>query len=625
MKSHDLRRGQIDILRCVYKDAYVECSVNPSPRDLLEIARRVEEEGESFLTITLPSFAKDFERSLANGRIDSNLFRGFRSMRNKRGKQRIPAFLQGIVSLLFDRTTGDLYEHPPECAHYIATLVRAVRQICRTFSKLESQCTPARERASIEEFAHIEQILQSHKVLEDDRADFIRASHLIWSNMFSDFNPDQCSPKHGPGTTSDGITGNQKYRWRSWHDRLEIYFPFIGFALPLGAADSKEFENVQYLSPEEELPSKVYLVPKTMKAPRVIAAEPLAAQYVQQALRSYLYRKIEGNQLTGSRINFRDQSVNQRLAVTSSKDGSMATLDLSNASDRVMHDLAMCMFQSNPDLLGAIESCRTLYFKLPDGSILGPSVKFASMGSALCFPVEAMYFYTICVIALLRKLELPFDTISVRKVGKRIHVYGDDIIVPANMADVVCDHLQKYLCKVNVNKSFWTGKFRESCGVEAYDGELVTPTYIRQYLPTNKHQHTEIISLVATANAFYLKGYWQTTRILLESIESVIGKLPIVDPDSPAVGRISFLSQPEGWDLPSTRKRWNEDLHRHEIRAYVVEPIYRTDKLDGYSALSKSLLSLERQVELDVTRDELHLERSARHGVAALKRRWVSV
>jgi len=638
-------QGLLDLVQIIYLDACTECAVNPDPRDVETIRRRVEDEGLSFLTITLPTYCRDFERSLANRRIDSNLFHGFRKRRA------IPAFLQGMLNLIFDGRTGELHDSPRATSVDICSVVAAIRQVCRCFNKLQATCSPERESEALEGFSSIEQFLAASKVPEADEHDFIRACRLIWDPIFGDFSLQELIPTHGPGATADGIRGNSKYRWQYWHERLEPYFPFLGFAYPLGFACSfsdealggpsgtsleEEFETIPFVSPESELPSRVIAVPKTLKGPRIIAAEPIAAQYAQQSLRSYLYGKIESHSLTGGRINFRDQSINQRLALISSASGEFATLDLSDASDRVLNSLAMRMFDGSPILRDAIQACRTTHAKLPDGRLVGPLEKFASMGSALCFPVEAMYFYTICVIALLKKLDLPFDHRSVYRVGSMIRVYGDDLIVPTDAAATVCDHLHQYMCKVNVHKSFWTGKFRESCGTDAYDGRVVTPTYVRHFIPTNRRQHTEIISVSATANAFYLRGYWHTAQHLWNKLEVLLGALPVVSSDSPAVGRISVLP---GVSVG----RWSNTLHRFEVKAWVVEPVYQPDTLESYAALAKSLLSLERreqsrsdqnekqaQVEWDWRKrlvasetDPAHLERVARHGVATLKRRWV--
>jgi len=257
------------------------------------------------------------------------------------------------------------------------------------------------------------------------------------------------------------------------------------------------------------------------------------------------------------------------------------------------------------------------------------------MGSALCFPVEAMYFYTICVLASLKYRNLPCTARNVYRVSRGIYVYGDDIIVPTDQADTVLDYLRKYNCKVNNAKTFVTGKFRESCGVDAYDGYEVTPTYIRKLRPENRQQADSIMSYVATANLFYKKGYWRAASLMYCTCERILGFLPYVSETSESLGRISFLGY-------QTLDRWDDSTHSFKFKGWVSQPIYRSDKIDGYPALQKTLLSLHRrdpsndepsvQSVYDRLRwleptsvDRKHLERSARRGLVTLKARWVPV
>jgi hypothetical protein len=304
------------------------------------------------------------------------------------------------------------------------------------------------------------------------------------------------------------------------------------------------------------------------------------------------------------------------LALSSSDDGQLATIDLSDASDRVPRSLALAMFRCNPDIQDAIDACRSDSAQMPTGEIISPLRKFASMGSALCFPVEAMYFYTICVVALLRIQNLPVTLRNIYQVSRDVHVYGDDIIVPATYAVSVLDHLQKYNCKVNANKTFYRGCFRESCGVDAYRGAPVTPVYIRSKRPKNRQNSSELVSWTSTANLFYLKGYWRTASLMRYYVEKVLGPLPYVSKESSALGHISYLGY-------RSYEKWNRKLHRLEIKAWVPSPVYRIDKLEGYAALSKSVLGLtDRKDPFDPT-DRSSLERSALHGAVTLKRRWV--
>jgi len=598
----------LGLLQVVYQDACNKCTADVYDyRDLETLRSRVENEGLSFLTITLPMFSRDFEQALEYGIIDSTLFRSF----GKSGS--IPAFLQGMTSQVFDRDTGRIYNDREDTS----TIIESVRQICLTFKKLEIDCSPERTMAAFNSYIAIEQSLEMFS-LPSDAAIFLAVSDILWSDCLLGVNPADLLPKHGPGTTAEGISGNQKYAWQSWHDRLEPYFPLINTAYPLGTPfDAEELKKITMQPEEKELPVRVISVPKTLKSPRIIAIEPVCMQYAQQGVRDALYDAIGFGRFSRGHVNFRDQSVNQRSAIRGSIDGQLATIDLSDASDRVPHELAIQMFRSNPDLRDAIDACRSTRAKMPSGEIVSPLKKFASMGSALCFPVEAMYFYTICVMALLRARDLPVTPRNVFKVSRRVYVYGDDIIVPKTNAVIVFDQLQKYNCKLNLNKTFYIGKFRESCGVDAYMGYEVTPTYVHTLRPENKQQASQLLSWTATANAFYKKGYWQTASFMIKIIERIVGPLPYVSEKSSGLGRFSYLGY-------CSANRWNSKLQRLEVRCWAPKPIYRTDRLEGYGALMKSFLGMEEsEKDSPVLSDTLHLERSALYGGVALTRRWL--
>lgn len=605
----------LEMATSIYRDACAKCIAEVSDlRDLDYIRSRVKDEGLSFLTITLPSFARDFEQSLQIGSIGSLSFRSFRKYKA------IPAFLRGMLSQLFNHETGRIYEQSDRFyADDRSVVVDSIRQICLAFEKLELDCSPDRVARSFANFAQLEHSFLSFSPPEEDQREFNRVSSVLWDNLMVNFDLSKVRPRHGPGGTAEHVSGNQKYVWRIWHDRLEPFFPIIDSAYSISAVDSQELQDVTIVLPELEQPVRVVGVPKTLKGPRIIAIEPCCMQYAQQAIRRELYSLIESYELTKGHVNFRDQSVNQSLAILSSKTGQLATIDLSDASDRVPRDLALEMFRSNPDLVGAIDACRSTRAEMPDGTIIDPLRKFASMGSALCFPVESMYFYTICVAALLKSQNLPVSHDNILKVIVDVYVYGDDIIVPSTHAITVLEYLQKYNCKVNLKKTFLNGSFRESCGVDAFDGELVTPTYLRKLRPKNRRQASELISWVETANLFYKKGYWETAQLMWHTCERVLGPLPYVSDTSSALGRVSFLGY-------RSAERWNRSLQRFELKAWSPRPIYRSDSIDGYSALQKSLSRLEgfdSSIEKLRRYDPLHLERSALHGGVALTLRWV--
>lgn len=103
-------------------------------RDVETLTRRIEDEGDSFLTITLPTFAKDFERSLELQRVDPQLFIGFAKMK----RSPLPRFLGGLTSRVFDSESGVLHDNP--CIDAVA----GIRQLTLAFGKIERSCSDGR-------------------------------------------------------------------------------------------------------------------------------------------------------------------------------------------------------------------------------------------------------------------------------------------------------------------------------------------------------------------------------------------------------------------------------------------------------------------------------------------------
>lgn len=250
------------------------------------------------------------------------------------------------------------------------------------------------------------------------------------------------------------------------------------------------------------------------------------------------------------------------------------------------------------------------------------------MGSALCFPIEAMAFFIAIVTSRLDKAGAPPTASAVKFYSSGVFVYGDDLIVPAGEAPSICQTLESFGFKVNSHKSFWNGNFRESCGMDAFNGHDVTPTYVRRPLPVDRADVHGIASAVALANQFYLAGLWRTARALRNLVESLLGPLasisqatakdielvldgrPVKGRYGAGLGWVSFSNAEtfDGWDINYQclrNKRW------------MVTPIRKPDPLSGDPALLKCFLLIG--VE-SIDRD--HLRTSVRYGNLALKRRW---
>jgi hypothetical protein len=482
--------------------------------------------------------------------------------------------------------------------------------------KILLDCTEKRIQGAFDGYIACEKEVKAWTLsINDQEIDrFGRVADLLFAHDLSALDlaiySTRHQPRHGPGATAERISANSKYSLQVWTQRLEDgCFPADQFVIA-NASFFDELESVDFLEPEAEIPVRVITVPKTMKTPRIIAIEPVCMQYAQQSILEILVPTLEqSNYLFGS-IGFTDQVPNQRLAKIGSETGDLATIDLSEASDRVSNLLVKRLFMNYPSLARAVQACRSERADVP-GHGVQTLTKFASMGSALCFPVEAMVFLTIILCAYEKELSRTLKKEDISYILQQVRVYGDDIIVPTHLVRHVCSELTIFGLKVNANKSFWTGKFRESCGRDYYDGHDVTVTYVRRNLPCKRGNASETASAVALRNQLYKAGLWNATKVL----DELIGRLapfPNVAETSPVLGRHSFL----GYET----QRLSPTTHSPQVKGLVLRPVPRTSKLDGHGALLKYFLKRGNQPFFDVK----HLERSGRPEHVDINVRWAS-
>jgi hypothetical protein len=571
-------------------------------RDIKTVSDRSNHEGLSFLTITLPTFAKGLERSLDEGAIARDMFTSFSFHAG------LPRFLGGFLERVFDRSPGRLLDD------VALEAIFAIRQLTLVFSKMQLPCSKSREAAAIRSFVQCEyDVKRTDMTLsEDQREVFVRISDLLFRNVCQDidwkiFDLD-LEGKHGPGKTADKLTGNGKFSLNVWPRRLESILPF-GEMLLVNRSFTTRGNRVNIIEPEMETPVKVVTVPKTQKTPRVIAVEPTAMQFAQQSVSRLITRGIERHQLLSRMIGFRDQELNQVLAQKGSLDGTLATLDLSEASDRVSYQLVMSMVDRYPCLSAAIDASRSRFADVPDHGVI-PLSKYASMGSALTFPIEAMVFLAVIFVGIEQELNKPLCLADVKRLSNEVRVYGDDIIIPVRFVRSVVESLETFGFKVNSSKSFWTGKFRESCGKEYYDGYDVSVVKFRHKYPTTRRHATEVIGLVAFRNLLYKRGLWRTCQWLDDRIRNLISHFPVVAETSVVVGRHSFL----GYET----QKMCPKLHSPLVRGLVVSAQSPSSQLDGHDALFKCLSGDRREPFID----KQHLSRAGRPNSVDTRVRW---
>jgi hypothetical protein len=574
--------------------------------DFKTVQTRVEHEGDSFLTITLPNFCTDFQKSLVEGRVDRNQFQGFTFTGS------LPRFLGGFFDLVFDRSTGLLRDSPSVDAIY------SIRQLTLMFGKILLPCSDARKEAAIDGYIQCEQSVKETDAARgpQETEDFHRVSRLLWADLFSAVDNSiagfEVLPKHGPGATADRLKGNQKYNQTEWTERLEKVFPAGEFLLPHWKYISN-LDRVDWLEPGKERPVRVVLVPKTLKTPRIIAIEPTAMQYTQQAILESFEKAVSANDNARHFIQWKSNVPNQELARLGSLFGDLATLDLSEASDRVSNQLVRTMFKNHPHLGEAVDATRSRKAEVPakDGKKIIRLAKFASMGSALCFPIESLVFMTVIFLGIEKSLKRPLSQKDIESFRGQVRTYGDDIIVPVRYVRSVVSELETFGFRVNASKSFWTGYFRESCGKDYYKGEDVSVVRVRRVFPTRQSDAQEIISVVSLRNQLYKRGLWRTTKYLDNLVERVI-PFPAVGENSPILGKHNFT----GYESV----RMCSDLQIPLVRGMKVVSKLPVDKLEDAGALLKFFL--KRSEEPFVDRN--HLERYGRPESVDIKLRWAT-
>lgn len=597
-------KSPMSLMQRILADAGIKCGTSTT-RDWETVAARVEAEGLSFLTITLPDFCKDFEQALESGAVGTHHFTGFRKWRA------IPAFLRGLLSQVFDPCTGTILQDPNIVA------IRSIRQVTLAMGKINLPCSSERERAARLGYLQAEREVRSADRSRSSqfRVSFRRMSDLLWGDMLSRIDREVYEglvvPKHGPGSTADRLRGNAKFCNRTWTDRLEAEFPFIenGFA---SWSQWQDLDAVRWLSPEAEEPVQVISVPKTLKTPRIIAMEPSYMQYMQQGLLERFVLAFQADGLARELVNHVDtQHVNQKLACRGSVVGDLATLDLSEASDRVSNQLVRDLLTSHPWLFRAVDACRSRSADLGEYGVIRLA-KFASMGSALTFPMEALVFCTLVFLGIERSVGRQLTRSDILGLVGQVRVYGDDIIVPVDYVLPVIETLEANGLRVNRRKSFWNGKFRESCGGDYYNGHDVSVVRVRSMLPSSRADTSELVSTVALRNLLWEAGWASAVDYLDEELTGLI-RLPLIRKSSPALGRWT--------DGPLDADRFSPHLHRPEVRAWMVDAKLPVNRVDGYNALLKVFLKRSQHP----FEDPRHLEVSGRPVAVRIKQRWAPV
>jgi len=584
-------------------------------RDYKRLLSSVEKGGIRVFLEFLPAMGKHLDICLSQRRLMPSHV-AYMAPYKRHGA--IPRLFKGLYLSVFDES-GELRVDPDVRA------VEFLRCLLGAAKKFRMPCSNSSTWEHVNEFYQIDKEIRSPSLNWDDdefdpqaaadlsidqsaASEFARGSDLfdqsgescpVISAQFAryvqwtadcvaaelgSFEASEWDSRHGPGAVADVQRGHDKYSFPHWPAKLDRVFPYSEHAFHCYGewADSIHDESVVQAGILHEPPSRLIAVPKVITGPRLIACEPAAHQWCQQMILDFLFTKSKTSCLKDC-ISFSDQSKNGNLALRASSSESHATIDLSSASDRISCWVIERIFRKSPTLLDALQSSRTRWIQ-NDIDRKSPRFhklrKFTTMGSAVTFPVQTYLFAIISIASVLFTRQLKVNYRNIRRVSAEVQVFGDDIIVPIDSADNTLAALTHLGLKVNPAKTFVTGKFRESCGVDAYDGNNVTKVSVLSMPVVSKPE--SVMSSVDSHNNFFLKGYYEVADFIYRTVTQLKNyHFFKVSPGSGALGWYSI----EGFDSNGAKRRFNSKLQRVEYLVTGLSSPVKRELTKGSSML----------------------------------------
>lgn len=205
-------------------------------------------------------------------------------------------------------------------------------------------------------------------------------------------------------------------------------------------------------------------VPKTFKSLRSIMPNTTIGTFYSDGLGKVISKRLKAAGYDIATLQERHGELARLASIT----GKLVTADQSLASDNITLDLVKAVV---PDRwFEALNLGRIGKVKLPSGLVVH-SKTFCTMGIGFTFPLQTLIF-----LCLLKAIDHVYTH------GRsEMSVYGDDMIYSVDMHPFVLTVFDKLGLKINADKTFAEGCFRESCGSDYYAGADVRP-----FLPKNE-------------------------------------------------------------------------------------------------------------------------------------------
>lgn len=269
-------------------------------------------------------------------------------------------------------------------------------------------------------------------------------------------------------------------------------------------------ENIRILNYGEAsiTPSnRLSFVPKNDEISRTICIEPTLNTIFQaglgRILESRLYERY-GIALSNQQFE------NRELARFGSLDDDIVTIDLSSASDSI--SLKMLEWLLPKSFYNQLFKYRSHSSEVKGlGTV--PLNMISTMGNGYTFPLQTIIFCAV-VVAAFRFRGIPYSVGGVRYLWG---VNGDDIACPSLIARDVIDLLVILGFRINNDKTFVKGPFRESCGWDCFLGSNVRGVYVKTLkTPASRYVVLNLLAQFTTRTGIFLP---KTFGRLLETVD----------------------------------------------------------------------------------------------------------
>lgn len=231
-------------------------------------------------------------------------------------------------------------------------------------------------------------------------------------------------------------------------------------------------------------------------------------------------------------IDIRKQPlINRLLARLGSLDGSNATIDLKDGSNRISTEFYRLVLPKQVFLaLDRIRAKRIVIPKaLSDHAGEIDLEMFSTQGDGFTFALQTLMFASITE-AVYESMGLPTDC----RDYPHFSVFGDDIICVKSAFHKVTKMLEFCGFTVNTEKSFNSGPFRESCGADFFKGHNIRSVYIKR-IRHERHKYSVFNRLLIwsircgvdlTPLLRYIKGLVDFRPVPLDETDEAGLKLP---------------------------------------------------------------------------------------------------